>query len=661
MANPYASSSLYVGDLRSDVAEHHLYDLFTKVGGVASVRVCRDSVTRRSLGYAYVNFHKTDDAERAIDTMNYSMINGHPCRIMWSHRDPATRKSGVGDVFVSNLDVSVDSKVLHDTFSAFGSIVSCKVAQNSEGHSLGHGFVQFETDEFAQKAIRDGNGHQLNGKEMKVVQFQPRKKKDEPIAKQEFTNVFLKNLDESVDDAKLLELMAPFGKVTRQRIMRDVDGKSRCFGFANFESPEQAKIAVEGLNGKKVGAKEIFVGRAMKKSERAQYLKQQYESVQGTNVYVKHLDDTFDDKKLQETFAQFGEITSVKVMRDEGGISKGFGFVSFHSVEDAQKAIQAMNNAVVGSKKLYVAPAQRKEERRQSLESYFYNRPFRGRGGPDNVPAAAGPMYPPPMYYPPGAYPQPMPGARPPYYMYPGMSYPMGPQGIAPPQGGPRMPRRAPGQAPPRMGGPPPMVPMAGGPMMPTGPQMMGPDGKRVPIARPPPQRAFQYNKNVVNREPAAPMGMPMGAMPMQVGMPGQMVMPAQMVPMMLQQPLVAPPVMAPSIPQPIAAPAGVPSVAEPLAPLDLKSINSMNPTEQRNAIGERLFHLIQQSRGELAGKITGMLLEMELAELISLLETPAELEAKVKEAYDVLQQSEEKGGEVASPAAPQVPPVPAP
>ena len=74
-----------------------------------------------------LTFHNPADAERALDTMNYQNIDGRPCRLMWKQSDKNLRISGLGNIFVKNLDESTDNKQLYDTFSLFGNILSCKV------------------------------------------------------------------------------------------------------------------------------------------------------------------------------------------------------------------------------------------------------------------------------------------------------------------------------------------------------------------------------------------------------------------------------------------------------------------------------------------------------------------------------------------------------
>ena len=71
--------------------------------------------------------------------------------------------------------------------------------------------------------------------------------------------------------------------------------------------------------------------------------------------------------------------------------------------------------------------------------------------------------------------------------------------------------------------------------------------------------------------------------------------------------------------------------------PLTLSSLASMPAEHQKNLVGERLYPLVRRVQPELAGKITGMLLEMDTAELLHLIETPDALRLKVDEAIEVL------------------------
>lgn len=639
------NSSLYVGDLDRDVSEAQLFELFSTVGPVTSIRVCRDAVTRRSLGYAYVNYNTAVDAgaaTRAHDTLNHTQLNGKPLRIMWSHRDPSFRKSGVGNIFIKNLDKSIDNKALHDTFSAFGHILSCKVATDANGQSRGYGFVHFEKEEDAQLAISKVNGMMIEDKIVFVGPFVTRT--DRPAGKELYTNVYIKNLGTEVNDDELLGMVQEFGDLTSAVVMKDDKGNSKGFGFVNFKDADSAAKAVDALNGKDYKGKTLYAGRAQKKTERQAVLKAKFDEVrqeriakyQGMNLYVKNLADDVDDAALREEFSKVGTITSAKVMRDDKtGKSRGFGFVCFSTPEEAEQAVSKLNNVLFKGKPLYISLAQRKEVRKAQLEQQLQqrnamqNRPP-GPGGPGMAP------YPMPFYAAgPGAMPPRAGFPAPPYGPMPG--FPQGPR----PMGGPggRGPRGPPGPGPygPMPG---PYGPMGPGPM---GPPMGGPGGRggRGPGG---PGRG---GRGGPFQGPGGPIDMQQGFAPQgfqgrggrgmgpggRGGRGGRGGAPPPPPP--------APPAGAvPAVPAAPAPPAAPAVAVDPASqPLNAATLAAATPEQQKQMIGERLYPQVQKIQPELAGKITGMLLEMDNAELLMLLESHDQLQAKVDEAIAVLKQ----------------------
>ena len=102
-------------------------------------------------------------AKRALEALNYEEIDGRSCRISWTCRDPTVRKSGVGNLFVKNLDKRMDNMNLHEVFENFGEILSCKVSTDSStGESRGYGFVHFSNPPDAKKAMDGLNGKFIN-------------------------------------------------------------------------------------------------------------------------------------------------------------------------------------------------------------------------------------------------------------------------------------------------------------------------------------------------------------------------------------------------------------------------------------------------------------------------------------------------------------------
>ena len=126
-------------------------------------------------------------------------------------------------------------QAMYDTFSAFGNILSCKVAQDmSNGESKGYGFVHFETEEAALNAIQKVNGMLLNGKKVYVGRFVPRKDRDMELGEKarKFTNVYVKNINDEYDEAKLNEMFQKYGKISSVKVKTTVHVIS-CFLVRN--------------------------------------------------------------------------------------------------------------------------------------------------------------------------------------------------------------------------------------------------------------------------------------------------------------------------------------------------------------------------------------------------------------------------------------------
>lgn len=252
-------------------------------------------------------------------------------------------------------------------FVKYGAVVSSKIRKDASGESKGFGYVQFEEEECAKKAIQELNGVSVHGKELYVGLFLS---KEERQKDDMFTNVYVKKLTDSITEEDLRHHFGRFGPLNSVVVMKDEAGNSKGFGFVDFERPEDASKAVKS-NGSLFYGEKLYVARAQKKSEREAELKRVHERTATSspgmnNLCVKYLDDDVDDDKLKFMFSPFGTITSCKVRAmfslhheqlwcnsvltwfltceqvifNTRGISKGFGFVTFSTDHEGAKAVR---------------------------------------------------------------------------------------------------------------------------------------------------------------------------------------------------------------------------------------------------------------------------------------------------------------------------------
>lgn len=174
-----------------------------------------------------------------MEQLNYTKLNDKPIRLMWSHRDPNTRKNPGGNIFIKNLEESIDTKALHDTFEAFGKIVSAKARAR------------------ARPLAR--TPRRARARACAPLVSHPRALSRRPCARAA---------------ARPLSPPSPcvsiylFSYPCLTQVSQTVDGKSRGFGFIQFDSEEAAAKAIESVNGMLVEGRKVFVGPFQKKVER---------------------------------------------------------------------------------------------------------------------------------------------------------------------------------------------------------------------------------------------------------------------------------------------------------------------------------------------------------------------------------------------------------
>lgn len=155
-------ATIYVGGLDEKVNEAFLWELFVQAGPVVNVHMPKDRVTTQHQGYGFVEFLGEEDADYSIKIMNMIKLYGKPIRVNKASAHQKNLDVGA-NIFIGNLDPEVDEKLLYDTFSAFGVILTTPKIQRDPdtGNSKGFAFINYASFEASDAAIEAMNGQYL--------------------------------------------------------------------------------------------------------------------------------------------------------------------------------------------------------------------------------------------------------------------------------------------------------------------------------------------------------------------------------------------------------------------------------------------------------------------------------------------------------------------
>ena len=346
--------SLYVGNINESFTEIGLYYIFSELGPVDSVKLCRDMITGKHIGFGYIDFKNKQDAKKVIENINLHSIFKKifkPIEIMWKDADDSFRESGYCNIFVKNLSSGFDLKDLFNLFIFFGQILSSKIALDENRKSLEFGFVNFENQHSADLAIEKINGGKINGKKIFVGPFIKKekfnllmqKKRDVSVGHRNFTNIYIKNLNyENFTDKYLKGLFAVFGEITSIFIPKDYEDKPKGFAFINFSSSIEAEDAVFKMNNKIFGEFALYVNRAIKKETRDRIFNGnenndvlfKNKKYLNKTIFVKKLEMKIKGKMISSEFSVFGKILNCKIFKKGDSVSFDLCFLTFKNQPD---------------------------------------------------------------------------------------------------------------------------------------------------------------------------------------------------------------------------------------------------------------------------------------------------------------------------------------
>lgn len=242
-------------------------------------------------------------------------------------------------------------------------IIKTKISRN--GTPYAYAFIKFEKYEDAVKAINDLNYTKLDNVPIRLTLAD---KETKSIVRSNQGNLFIKNLDPDIEVSQLHDAFANFGEIISCKIPSDLVVKgdekkyvSRGYGYVQFRNPEDAKQAQTDLKDASINGRPVEI---------QPFCRRQHQNPETTfqNCYIKNFPESYKDNDLKKLFEEFGTPESYKVMTDQNGKSKQFGFCSMKTHEEAVKAVEGLNGREIQGFTLVCGRAMPRLERIKELE-----------------------------------------------------------------------------------------------------------------------------------------------------------------------------------------------------------------------------------------------------------------------------------------------------
>ncbi|XP_046441725.1 ELAV-like protein 3 isoform X12 [Daphnia pulex] len=394
-----SKTNLIVNYLPQTMTQEEIRSLFASIGEVESCKLIRDKITAgQSLGYGFVNYHRAEDAEKAINTLNGLRLQNKTIKVSFAR--PSSENIKGANLYVSGIPKTMCQSELETLFAPFGRIITSRILCDSitaAGLSKGVGFIRFDTRGEAERAIEKLNGTVPQGAtEPITVKFANNPSNSTkglaPLAAYlpEFSSGAAAAAAAALGVRRFGGPIHPTGRlryIPLSPLARGgaawqpmgVTGVNDGVGVNEMSitdlsegarTPSSAGKAVLALNkglqrfsplAGDILASPLLPGAAAAAAAAAAgaaipdvYFK--FDEGTGWCIFVYNLAPDTEESVLWQLFGPFGAVQSVKVIRDlQTNKCKGFGFVTMTNYDEALVAIQSLNGYTLGNRVLQVS------------------------------------------------------------------------------------------------------------------------------------------------------------------------------------------------------------------------------------------------------------------------------------------------------------------
>jgi len=252
-------------------------------------------------------------------------------------------------VFVGNLSFKTVEAELAQQFSVAGKVISANIITRGP-RSLGYGFVEFDSEEEAQKAVKAMNKKEIDGRPINVEIAKPREEGEEKPkpaptrgrGRGRGRGVFRQRGRGGGASPRGGGSSKPSGEKASPSKKPFYKSEAPAKGEEEEKSP--GKPRRRGFRRRRGGAPRKPLSENREESK--------------TTLFVANLPFKFDDAAFGKVFSDLGiSYKSAHVVIKRNGLSKGYGFVEFNSEADQKKALGEVNGKVVDGRDLSVKVA----------------------------------------------------------------------------------------------------------------------------------------------------------------------------------------------------------------------------------------------------------------------------------------------------------------